>query len=113
MPVDFAPCLAQMLEPSLDLPGTVHYMAELDGQPAGVISLLCNDQFGVLGSAGVAPAFRRRGAIYALAAAAGIEAQQRGIETLIVQTTAGMSLERLLRISGFRQAFTRACYVLP
>jgi hypothetical protein len=34
------------------------------------------------------------------------------MQTLVLQTTAGTTLERLLRINGFETAFTRACYSL-
>jgi hypothetical protein len=40
------------------------------------------------------------------------DAREQGLETIVLQTTAGTSLERLLRISGFARAFTRSCYVL-
>jgi len=113
MPLVFAPVLADYLEPSLSLPGSVHYLAEVDGTPVGTLSLLTDQSIGILGSAGVLPTHRRRRALTALAVAALGEARRRGVETLIVQTSADTPLERFLRISGFRRAFTRACYVLP
>jgi hypothetical protein len=113
MPVDFAPYMAQSLAPSIGLPGVYHTIALLGGQPVGTFSLLCYERFGIIGSAGVLPAHRRRGAAHNLAIQAAVQARVRGIDTLIAQTAAGTSLERLLRISGFQRAFTRTCYTLP
>ena len=113
MPTDFAPYMAQLVAPSVNLPGVHHYLASLEGQQVGTCSLLCHGGFGVLGSAGVVPASRRCGVATSLAVQAITEAQQQGVETLILQTTAGTPLERLLRISGFVRAFSRSCFVLP
>jgi hypothetical protein len=113
MPVDFAPYMAQLLAPSIGLPGVHHTIALLGGQPVGTFSLLCYERFGIIGSAGVLPAHRRSGAAHNLAIQAAAEAQAGGIDTLIAQTAAGTSLERLMRISGFQRAFTRTCYSLP
>ena len=113
MPVDFAPHMAQLLAPSIGLPGVYHTIALLDGQPVGIFSLLCYENYGIIGSGGVVPAHRRSGAAHNLVIQAGTEAQKRGIDTLIGQTAAGTPLERLLRISGFRSEFTRTCYALP
>jgi len=113
LPGEFAPYLAQLLEPCLNLPGVYHYLAFIDGQSIGTCSLLCQENFGILGSVGVAPAYRRSGAATNLATRAAMDAQAQGVDTLILQTTAGGRLERLLRISGFKTAFTRNCYSLP
>lgn len=113
MPVDFAPYMAQSLAPSIGLPQVYHTIALLDGQPVGTFSLLCYERFGIIGSAGVLPAYRRSGAAHNMAIQAAAEAKARGIDTLIAQTAAGAPLERLARISGFQRAFTRTCYTLP
>ncbi|HET89462.1 MAG TPA: N-acetyltransferase [Chloroflexi bacterium] len=113
LPDEFAPYLAQLLAPSVGLPAVRHYLALLDGQPVGILSLLCYEGFGVIGSGGVLPAHRRSGAAFNLTIQAGREARERGIDTLMGQTAGGAPLERLLRISGFKTAFTRTCYTLP
>jgi len=113
MPVEFAPYMAQLLEPSVGLPGVRHYIALVDGQPVGICSLLCYESVGILASTGVAPAHRGCGVASSLAIKAASEARQQRVDTLILQTTAGTALERLLSISGFRKVFTRSCYVLP
>ncbi len=112
MPGDFAPMMAQLLEPTTGLPSVRHYLAFDDNQPIGTCSLLCHESFGVLGSAGVIPEHQGSGAATTLATRAATEALELGIDTLMLQTTADTRLERFLRISGFRRAFTRSCYIL-
>ncbi len=109
-PEAMAPHMARLLSPSVGVPGVCHYLALVDGRPAGVCSLLTYERFGVLGSAGVLPAFRRRRVASSLTVQAARDALRQGVDTLILQTAAGTPLERLLRISGFKRAFTRTCY---
>jgi GNAT superfamily N-acetyltransferase len=113
IPVDLAPYMAQLLEPSLDQPNVHHYLALVNGQPAGIMSLLRYENFGVFGSGGVLPAYRKSGVATNLTIKAATDAQEHGVDTLMGQTTAGTSLERLLRISGFKRVFTRTCYTHP
>jgi len=110
MPSRFAPVLAELMAPSVGLPNAFHYVAFQDSDPVGTCSLLSHEDFGVLGSAGVLPEHRRGGAATNLAIRAVGDARARGIETVMLQTTAGTWLERLLRISGFRPVFARKCY---
>ncbi|MCP4539965.1 MAG: GNAT family N-acetyltransferase [Chloroflexi bacterium] len=112
IPLDFAPYMAQLLEPSLEQPSIHHYLALVDEQPAGIMSLLRHKSFGVFGSGGVLPAYRKSGAATNLAIRAATDAKKYGVDTLMGQTKAGTSLERLLRISGFNRVFTRTCYTL-
>jgi GNAT superfamily N-acetyltransferase len=112
MPVDFAPAMAQLLAPSIGLDNIYHYLAFSDERPIGTCSLICYEQFGIVGSAGVVQARRGKGAATNLVAQAAREALDHGVQTLMLQTTAGTLLERFLRIKGFRRAFTRTCYVL-
>ncbi|MDY7075337.1 MAG: GNAT family N-acetyltransferase [Chloroflexota bacterium] len=113
LPSDFAPYMAQLLEPSLSLPGVRHYIALIDGQPVGTCSLIRHKNFGILGSAGVLLEHRKSGAATNLAIKAVTEAREQGIDTVMAQTMAGTWLERLLCISGFKRVFTRTCYTLP
>ena len=112
MPLEYAPTMADLIRPSIGLPNVYHFMAWLDGKPVGICSLLCHQTFGVLGSAGVVT--ERRGSRVAsnLAIAAARQALEDGVQTFMLQTTSGTWLERLLRISGFKRAFARTCYVL-
>ena len=109
---EYAPAMAQVLEPTLDLPNVFHYLAAIDGEPIGTFSLLHYETFGVVGSAGVTKRFRRSGAATNLVIQAVREAQRLRIETLIQQTEAARPLERLLRITGFERVFTRTYYQL-
>jgi len=113
MPIEFAPLMVQLLEPSIDLPEMHQYMAYIDGHPAGVCSMLCYQQYGVSGGTGVLPAYRGSRAATALTVKAMGDAQRNGVETVMLQTIANTLLERLLRINGFKRAFTRTCYTLP
>jgi hypothetical protein len=113
MPLEFAPYMAERMQPVMSLPGFYHYIAFIDGQPAGVCSLYCNGSFGILGSTGVIPAYRRGGAATNLGISAVADAQKQGVQTLVVQTTGGTLFERFILMSGFKKAFTRICYSLP
>jgi hypothetical protein len=110
--LEFAPAMAQLLEPSVGLPNVNHYLAVRGDQTIGTCSLLRYETFGVLGSAGVLPGQRRSGAATNLVIQALSDAQKEGLETIVLQTAAGTPLERLLCISGFTRSFTRSCYVL-
>lgn len=112
LPLDFAPLMAELLTPSVGLPGVHHYLAFLDGEPVGTCSLVCYREFGVLGSAGVIPSRRGGSVATNLAVRAVLDARQAGVRTLMLQTAAGTMLERFLRIYGFRTAFTRVGYTL-
>jgi hypothetical protein len=112
MPVNIAAVMAQLLRPSVGLPSVRHYLALHKEQPVGTCSLLCYESFGVLGSVGVLSQHRGSGAATTLAVRAATDARELGVETLMLQTSANTRLERLLRISGFKRAFTRTCYVL-
>jgi ribosomal protein S18 acetylase RimI-like enzyme len=113
LPAEFAPLMVQLLEPSMDLPEVHQYVATIGGAPVGVCSLIRYERFAVLGSAGVLPSYRGSRAATALTIKAMDDAQRHDVDTVMLQTTANTPLERLLRISGFRRAFTRTCYVLP
>ncbi len=112
LPPAVAPCMAQLMEPSLCLPGVYHYLAWHQGEPVATCSLFCHKEFAVLGSAGVVPGYRGGRAISNLAIQAARTARERGSKTLILQTTAGPLFERFLRICGFHPIFTRTSYTL-
>jgi hypothetical protein len=133
MPGELAPLLAQVMAPSVGMQGVHHYLVLVKdqrgrdlrgneqpitgqrgrGQPIGTCSLLCWGTYGVLGSAGILPRRRGRGAGTALVVRAVTDARADRVDTLVLQTSAGTPLERLLRIVGFVRAFTRVGYTLP
>jgi hypothetical protein len=108
----FVPFTYLMMWPSASLANTYHYIAQIDEQPVGVCSVLCHEKVGVLGSFGALPRRRRGQVSFGLATEVVRAAQARGLETVILQTTAGKRLERFLNINGFKTLFTRYCYVL-
>jgi hypothetical protein len=113
LPIDFAPLMAQLIEPTVGLSTVLHYLALEEGQPVGTCSMLRHESFGVLGSTGVLTRRRGAGAATSLAVRALTDARDHGVHTVMLQTAADTWLERFLRISGFERAFTRRCYVLP
>jgi hypothetical protein len=112
MPGYFTPFLALLLRPSIELPGYHHYLASIDDKPLGICSMIYYESFSVLGSAGVVPK-RQGGRIAAsLLIASGRDAQQAGIETIMLQTASNSTIVRRMQFAGFKVAFTRSCYVL-
>lgn len=112
MPAELAPFMTQLTEPSVGLPGVFHFVAWLAGQPVGTGSLICHQQVGILGGVGVVPTCRGSKAATNLFFQAGRTAQSQGVDTLLMQTTAGRLLERLLRLGGCKPIFTRTAYTL-
>lgn len=112
LPEEYAPYMIQLLEPSLPLPTVTHYMALAKETPIGTMTLMQHEDVGILGSAGVLQHRRGRGAVTNLAITLGTEAREQGARYVILQTTAGTMLERLLRIGGFRRLFTRTAFIL-
>lgn len=112
-PSQMAPILADLLRPGLELANTHHYLAFTEGKPVGTCSLLRHERYGVLGSTGVLSEYRRGGTATNLAIRALSDARERGVDTVMLQTTADTWLERFLRMSGFERAFTRICFLLP
>jgi hypothetical protein len=113
MDAEFAPALVELVSPSIGLDNARHFMAFSGDTPVGTMSLLVHETFAVLGSAGVIHSRDSRGAATNMVIACALEARAQGCETLMLQTTAGTMLERLLRIWKFRRVFTRSCYMLP
>ncbi len=110
MPIEFAPVMADLLAPSLGLEDVHYYLAYAGDQPIGTCSWHCSGSVAVLGSTGVLPARRGGAAAINLGVTAIADAHEAGIETMILQTTAGTTLERMLRIYGFARAFERTGY---
>lgn len=112
MPADWAPFLAQMLEPTIAVPGFAHYLAFVKGVPAATLTLMRHGQFATIGSGGVLPEYRGTRTIYNMAVEVLSEAKRDGVETVVGQTSLGPKFERYLRIGGFKLAFRRTEYKL-
>jgi hypothetical protein len=112
MPSDWAPFLAQVLEPTITVPGFAHYVAFVKGVPAATLTLMRQGSYATIGSGGVLPQFRGTRTIYNMAVEVLSQAQKDGVETVVGQTSLGPKFERYLRIGGFKLAFRRTEYKL-
>ena len=112
MPPDWTPFLAEMLKPTITVPGFTHYVAFVKGAPAATLTLMRRGPYATIGSAGVLPKYRGTGVIYNMAVDILVEAKRDGVETAILQTSLGPKFERYLRIVGFKLAFRRTEYKL-
>ena len=112
MPADWAPSLAQMLEPTVTVPGFAHYLAFVKDVPAATLTLMRHGQYATIGSGGVLPEFRGTRTIYNMAVEVLSAARREGIQTVVSQTSLGQKFERYLRICGFKLAFRRTEYKL-
>jgi hypothetical protein len=112
MPSDWAPFLAQVLEPTITVPGFSHYVAYVKDVPAATLTLMRHGKFVTIGSGGVLPEYRGTRTIFNLAVEVLSEAKRDGVETVVGQTSLGPKFERYLRIGGFKLAFRRTEYKL-
>ena len=112
MPSDWSPFLAQMLEPTITVPGFAHYLAFVKDIPAATLTLMRHQQYATIGSGGVLPEYRGTRTIYNMAVEVLAEAKQDGVETVVGQTSLGPKFERYLRIGGFKLGFRRTEYKL-
>lgn len=110
MPDEWIEALTYVLEPSVGIPGVTHYLGLKKDQAISTLTLMCYQEYGVFGSAGVLPEYRGTRAIFNLAAQVGAEAKQNGIKTIILQTSLGPLFERFLSFCGFKLAFKRRGY---
>jgi hypothetical protein len=85
----------------------VPFMAELDGRPAAVGSLIVVDGVAILGGACTVPEARRRGAQLALLEARLRHAAQHGCDMAIMGAAPGSGSQRNAERQGFRIAYTR------
>jgi hypothetical protein len=112
LPLEAAPVMADMLRPSVDLPTSFHYLARFEGHDVGTISLVKHQEYGIIGSTGILPEYRRSKVVVELFRAAYSEAQQQGIKHLFAQTEINSTAERLLLTNSFRRVFVRQGYTL-
>lgn len=112
MPTDWTSYLAQILEPTVTVPGFSHYLAFVKGMPAATLTIMRHKNSITIGSGGVLPEYRGTRTIYNMAAEVLAKAKKDGVETVIGQTSLGAKFERYLRIVGFRFAFRRTEFKL-
>lgn len=112
LPEEYAAPMAEVLSPSIGLPGMFHYVATFDGEPLGVCTLICHRDLAIVGSAGVIANRRGLKVFSGLTTRVYNDALAWGCKRALLQTTAGAPFERFLRIAGFKTYFTRTCYTL-
>lgn len=112
MPAEWMPFLAQVLEPTITVPGFAHYVAFAKDIPVGTLTLMRRGPYVTIGSAGVLPSHRGTNIIYNMAVDVLVEAKREGVETVVLQTSLGTRFERFLRIAGFKPVFRRTEYKL-
>lgn len=112
MPTEFTEPLADLMRPSIGLPNLTHYIASVDGNPAGTATILKQGKYGILGSGGVVPAYRRNKVTIAGFHAIFMDCLTDNISTLFGQVVPDGVMDRLLSANGFRRAFVRHAYTL-
>ncbi len=112
LPEEYAAPMAEVLSPSIGLPGMFHYVAVFDGEPLGVCTLICHEDLAIFGSVGIVASLRGLKVLSGLVAHAYADADAWGYKRALIQTSAGGALERFARITGLETYFTRTCYTL-
>jgi len=107
---DFPRHILENAERDLVAAGARHYLALVDGVPAGGASMNIQDGFAQF-SAGTAPAFRRRGVQSALLAARVADATAAGCDLALVTVQPGSRSQRNVQHRGFDLLYTRATLV--
>jgi GNAT superfamily N-acetyltransferase len=107
---DFPRQVLENAERDLAAAGARHYLALVDGVPAGAASMNIRDGFAQF-SAATAPAFRRRGVQSALLAARVADATAAGCELALVTVQPGSRSQRNVQRRGFDLLYTRAVLV--
>jgi hypothetical protein len=111
MPDESVPILVHSLSFISGLPGIHNYVAYIENEPVGCMSLYSYAGYSALGSGGVLPGLRNTGAAFALAGRGYQYFKQDGSKYMTFQTVLPR-LARLFRIAGCKEIFTRAYYTL-
>jgi hypothetical protein len=112
MPAEWVNILADLIAPSIGLPGVTHFLAFMGEKPIATLTLMRYQDYVTIGSAGVLPELRGGRTIFNMAVEVLAEAQRQGVKTVLLQTSLGPLFERFLRICGFALAFKRSTYML-
>jgi GNAT superfamily N-acetyltransferase len=89
-------------------PGTVSFLAELDGRPVATGGLGIHEGVALLAGASTVPEERRQGAQSALLEARLRHAAERGCDLALMGALPGSASQRNAERQGFRIAYTRA-----
>ncbi|HQE92343.1 MAG TPA: hypothetical protein PLH19_06695 [Anaerolineae bacterium] len=112
MPEEYTGPMAEVLTPSIGLPGMFHYVATFEEQPLGVCTLICYQDLAIVGSAGVIASRRGLKVLSGLIARIYADVCAAGCRRALLQTTAEAPFERFLRIAGFKTYFVRTGYTM-
>lgn len=94
-------------------PGTVAFVAELDGVPAGTGTMAIHDGVALLAGASTVPAYRRRGVQAALLAARIAHARAAGCDLVMMGAAPGSTSQCNAERRGLRMAYTRVKWHRP
>jgi hypothetical protein len=105
------PDIARYSALCFDVPGTVAWLARVDGEPAGGGAFAVHDGIAPFFAGSTLPAFRRRGSHHALIAARLRAAARAGAAVATVGARAGGDSHKHLDAAGFTVAYTRWLFV--
>jgi hypothetical protein len=111
MPENSIPILVRNFHYINNLPGIHNYLAYVNDEPVGCMSMFSYMGYGALGGAGVIPSARRTGVLFTLAARGYQDWKKDGNKVMVIQTVLP-EIERLSHSLGFQRHFTRTYYVL-
>ncbi len=110
------PSYSQSLEESFTRPDegktTIHYICLINGQPAGIATLIYSGKYGCIYNTGTAPNHRKKGVCSLLMKNCAKEARGKGVEHIFIQTEKGSYNEKLYKTLGFKGAFIGEALVL-
>lgn len=93
------------------VPGLTHYVARIDGEPAGEAAMRVDDGLAQLAGSGTVPALRGRGVQKALVERRLHDARQAGCELAVVVTAPGTRSQDNVMRRGFALLYTRAILI--
>ena len=85
----------------------LHFLADVDGEPAAAGAMFLHDGVGLLAGASTIPRLRRHGAQSALLEARLAYAREHGCEVAMMGAAPGSGSQRNAERAGFRIAYTR------
>jgi len=105
--------VAELGRVSVNIPGAVGFLAELDARPIATGTLLMSDGVALLAGASTVPEARKQGAQLMLLEARLRHAAEAGCDLAMMGATPGSASQRNAERNGFRIAYTRIKWRLP
>jgi len=107
------PIIAYWMSATVGFPRWRHYLAFIDGQPAGAAAMYVDQGYAWLGIGSTLPEFRQRGVQRALIARRLSDGLAQGVRCFISETESHNVSCRNLMQAGFRIAYERPNYGIP